>query len=68
MMDISYLYTTLYALEIIMYYENRRSIKISDLIEYRERVLDYIIEDYNEKEDHYTQVEDEIYGDLFLYC
>ena len=67
MMDISYLYTTLYALEIIMYYENRRSIKISDLIEYRERVLDYIIEDYNEKEDHYTQVEDEVYGDLFFY-
>jgi len=66
MIEVPYLYTTLYALETIMYYENRRSINIDNLIKYREIILDNIIEDYNAREDHYTQEADQIYGDLIF--
>jgi len=66
MIEVPYLYTTLYALKTIMYYENRRSINIDNLIKYREIILDNIIEDYNAREDHYTQEADQIYGDLIF--
>lgn len=64
MIDVPYLYTTLYAFEIMLHYENKRSINVNDLIKYRENILNNILDDYYEKEDHYTQPKDEVIGDL----
>ena len=51
MMNIPFLYTTLYAFKLLLIYENKHEVDINDLYLYRESILDKVSEEYSLNEE-----------------
>ena len=61
-MEIPYAYITAYIFETLVYLEGKRNIKISTLIDCINNLIEFILDDYYENEDHYLMECDHLDG------